>query len=256
MTTNNWNTTLYDGKHNFVTKYGEDLLGLLNAQAGEWVLDVGCGTGHLTAKIAESGAQVIGLDNSPDMILKAREAYPMMRWVQASASQFSLSDLQMTQPFDAIFSNATLHWVTDAEGAVRSMAQALCAGGRLVIEFGGKDNVSSIAAAVQATIRELFGRDSQHGWFFPSIGEYAPLLEKYDFEINAAWLFDRPTKLDGEEGMHNWIRMFSGGLLRGLAQGEIEPVISHAVEMLRPTHYHGGVWYADYRRLRMVGKKK
>ena len=113
MTINNWNTTLYDGKHNFVTKYGEDLLGLLNAQAGERILDVGCGTGHLTAKIAESGATVIGLDNSAEMLLKAQAAYPHMTWVNASASNFAFD-----QPFDALYSNATLHWVSDAEGAV------------------------------------------------------------------------------------------------------------------------------------------
>jgi len=250
MTINNWNTTLYDGKHNFVTKYGEDLLGLLNAQAGERILDVGCGTGHLTAKIAESGATVIGLDNSAEMLLKAQAAYPHMTWVNASASNFSFD-----QPFDALYSNATLHWVSDAEGAVRCMAAALKTGGRLVIEFGGKHNVGIIANAVRQAIKTQTEQDSQHGWFFPSIGEYAPLLEKHGFEINAAWLFDRPTKLEGEDGMTNWIRMFSGGLLRGLTPETIEPVIAAAVQQLRATQYIDGIWYADYRRLRVVGRK-
>lgn len=250
MTTNNWNTSLYDGKHNFVTKYGEDLLGLLNAQSGERILDIGCGTGHLTAKIAECGAMVVGLDNSAQMLDKARETYPHMTWVNASASNFAFGE-----PFDAIYSNATLHWVSDAEGAARCMAVALKLSGRLVVEFGGKRNIGTIADAVRQAIRAHTGRDSQHGWFFPSIGEYVPLLEKHGFEVNAAWLFDRPTKLEGEDGMANWIRMFSGGLLRGLPADAIEPIIAESVAQLRATQYRDGVWYADYRRLRVVGKK-
>jgi len=147
---NNWNPSLYDQKHAFVFEYGKGLLPVLDPQSGELILDLGCGTGHLTKTIAESGARVIGIDSSPRMIEMARATYPELEFLVADARNFSFAD-----PFDAIFSNATLHWVQPAESAVRCLSASLKTGGRFVAEFGGKGNVATIITAIQQAFREL-----------------------------------------------------------------------------------------------------
>jgi trans-aconitate methyltransferase len=251
MQNQTWNTALYDGKHAFVAKFGEDVLALLAPKPGETILDVGCGTGSLTAKIAECGATVIGLDSSAEMIAKARAEHPDMLFVERSITAFD-----EPPTFDAIFSNATLHWVTDAAGAVRAMARALKPGGRFVAEFGGHGNIGGIAQAVRAALNEITGRDIPHGWYFPTVGEYAALLEQHGLAVSAAWLFDRPTRLDGADGMRNWITMFGGGLFTGVSDPEIKKrAIDLAEARLFATHFKDNAWYADYRRIRVVAAK-
>lgn len=245
-----WNTQLYDGKHGFVAKYGEEVLGLLDAQAGEAILDVGCGTGHLTAKIAERGATVLGLDSSADMIAQARASYPALLFSRADIVAFD-----QPKAFDAVFSNATLHWVRDAEGAARAISNALKPGGRFVAEFGGAGNIAGIAEAVRAALRETTGQEVPHSWYFPTIGEYAAVLENQKLTVHAAWLFDRPTPLDGADGMRNWISMFGGGLFAGavsLTDDVKRRVIDLAEARLFATHFRNGQWFADYRRIRVV----
>src|SRR5688572_11002406 len=130
-----WSPQLYEGQHSFVWKYGADLLPLLAPQPGERIIDLGCGTGRLTAQIAESGAEVIGVDRSPEMIGQARQNFPKLRFLLADIASF-----ESPEPADAVFSNAALHWVTDAEAAARNVARSLRPGGRFVAEFGGKRN--------------------------------------------------------------------------------------------------------------------
>ncbi len=240
-----WDAARYQDQHSFVWRFGANLLELLNPQPGERILDIGCGTGQLTAEIARSGAVVTGLDKSPEMLAEARKNYPDLTFVAGDAASFRVSD-----PFDAVFSNAALHWVKDAEGAVKSIAQALRPGGRFVAEFGGKGNI----AAVQTALRVVFGpaADERSPWYYPSIGEYAPLLERHGFEVRDASLFDRPTPLEGEDGLACWLRMFGGAYLGELAPERADEVVHRLVEHLRPTLYRDGVWTVDYRRLRLV----
>lgn len=138
-----WNSELYSHKHAFVYQYGEGLVDLLNPQPGERILDLGCGSGELTQRIAERGASVIGIDASATMLETAKNQFPALELYPMDATQF-----EFAEPFDAIFSNAVLHWVTDYEAAVGRMAAALKPGGRLVVEFGGKGNVATIIQAV------------------------------------------------------------------------------------------------------------
>ena len=250
MLNDKWNSVLYDQKHSFVYEYGKELLALLHPQPGETILDVGCGTGHLTAQIAETGASITGLDSSAAMIEKAQAAYPSLEFIQADATNFSF-----TQPFDALFSNATLHWIADAEAAVKCMAQALKLGGRFVVEFGGKNNIANIMNALGAALTELGIAGMSRAMYFPSIGEYAPWLEKYGLEIKQAFLFDRPTKLDGEDGMKNWLRMFAVMKTEKLSEELRETAFALAEKKLRSVQYIDGQWYADYRRLRIVAHK-
>ncbi|MCX6020510.1 MAG: class I SAM-dependent methyltransferase, partial [Chloroflexi bacterium] len=191
--TNQWNTALYDDRHSFVWKYGAEVLELLAPQSGERILDLGCGTGHLTSAIAASGAEVIGFDAAMTMVEQARALYPAISFVQADAANFDFGE-----PFDAVFSNATLHWVTRAGEAASCIAAALRPGGRFVAELGGRGNTKAVLAAISGA-RQAAGFSSgieRSPWYYPSVAEYAALLEERGLAVTSARLFDRPTPLE------------------------------------------------------------
>lgn len=242
-----WDARLYDDKHAFVWQHGASLFDLLAPRPGERVLDLGCGTGHLTARLADLGVSVVGLDNSPAMIEQARRAYPALHFEVADARDFAVAE-----PFDAVFSNAVLHWVREPGRVIRCVSGALKAGGRFVAEFGGRGNVRAIAAALDTAARALALEPAPSPWYFPSVGEYATLLEQGGLEVTFAQLFDRPTPLDGEHGLRDWVAMFAGGQLRAVPEGRRAEFLSRVEEELRPVLYHDGTWSADYRRLRVV----
>jgi trans-aconitate methyltransferase len=251
-----WNAKLYDQKHAFVTRYGEDVVALLAPQIGERVLDVGCGTGHLTAQIADNGAHVVGMDSSEEMISVAQQAHPNLKFVVGDAADFSLETLGESEPFDAIFSNAALHWVTRMEDAVVCMAGVLRLGGRLVVEFGGKGNIEQITHAFDKVARKEANIQVVHGRVYPSIAEYSALLERHGFLVRQAELFDRPTKLeDGANGLRNWLLQFNRAVLAQIPVANQDAVIAATEESLRNTLFKSGSWFADYRRLRIVALK-
>jgi trans-aconitate methyltransferase len=236
-----WDAKRYQSRHSYVFSYGEALIELLAPQAGERILDLGCGSGQLTAKIAETGAQVTGLDRSAEMIAGARHNFPGMTFEIADASNFTVDT-----PLDAVFSNAALHWVTDANGAAASVARALRPGGRFVLEMGGKGNTRAVLEA----LREVAG-PLETPWYFPSVGEYASLLERHGFEVSFATLFDRPTRVEGVDGLEDWLQMFGGSMLMGLDEQRIRHEVA---ERLRPKMFQDGAWVLDYRRLRVIAK--
>jgi trans-aconitate methyltransferase len=251
MPSNDWNAALYDQKHAFVFEYGKGLLAVLEPKAGESILDLGCGTGHLAQEMADAGARVVGIDSSPEMVEKARKTYPEVEFLVADARDFSFP-----YQFDAVFSNATLHWIPEAERVVERISTALRPGGRFVAEFGGRGNVASIVGALREATRELTGVAVEAGWYYPSIGEYAPLLEKHGLAVQSAVLFDRPTKLeDGEKGIRNWINMFCQDMLHPVPVDMRPQVIERIEAILRPKLFKDGNWFGDYRRLRIVAFK-
>lgn len=244
---NEWGATTYDDAHSFVFEYGEDVIELLDPREGERILDLGCGTGHLTNRIAEAGADVVGVDRSEEMIDRARRTYPDRRFVRADARNVAFE-----APFDAVFSNAALHWIRDQDAVLRRVAEALRPDGRFVAELGGTGNVSAIVDAVRAELAAR-GYDVTHPWYFPSVGEYATKLEEHGFEVRYATLFDRPTELDGgADGLAAWLDMFGDSLLSSVPADEQQEVISGIEDRLRADHFENGVWIADYRRLRVV----
>ena len=252
-----WNASLYDQKHAFVTQYGEGVLELLAPQPGERILDVGCGTGHLTAQIAQAGAQVVGMDSSAEMIEVASEAYPDLKFVVADAAGFSLEDVGESAPFDALFSNAALHWVTRMEEAVICMSRVLRPGGRFVVEFGGKGNIELLSKAFEAAALEVGGVAVEHGRIYPSIAQYSILLERHGLLVRRAELFDRPTKLeDGEAGLRQWLLQFNSAVLAQVPAERHEAVLIATQEKLRDILFTDGSWFADYRRLRIVAQKE
>ena len=248
-----WDSKTYDKQHQFVSDYGADVLQWLAPKPDEDILDVGCGTGQLVAQIAESGAHVLGTDASAEMIATAKLNYPDIGFEVIDATK-----LPYNEQFDAIFSNATFHWIENQPALIEGLFKSLKIGGRLVAEFGGKGNVKSITDAITTAAKNLGLADRviTNFWFFPSISSYTGLLEKQGFEVEQAWLFDRPTKLVGEEGMYIWINQFAQHAFKNLKDDEAEAIKSLAVEILKPKYFKNGEWTADYRRLRIKAIKK
>jgi trans-aconitate 2-methyltransferase len=254
MLKNRWDATLYQGSYAFVWQHGEQLLNLLSPQPGERILDVGCGTGQLTQQIALAGAEVMGIDAAPSMIEQARQNYPDLKFAVADARDF-----QVEQPFDAVFSNAALHWILEPDAVIRCIYQALKPGGRFVVEFGGKGNVDKIVKALHSVLSATgcASPETSEFWYFPGIGEYATRLEHQGFDVTYAVLFDRPTPLDnGESGIASWCRMFASRFLEGLSAERQMQVIQAVEQRLKPTLYREGTWIADYRRLRVVAMRR
>ncbi len=249
----NWDSRAYNDQHRFVSNYGADVLQWLAPAKGENILDVGCGTGDLAAKIAETGANIIGVDASIDMIDLAKKEYPHLTFDVKDAA-----NLDFKNEFDAVFSNATFHWIEDQEGLLRGIFRSLKHNGRLVAEFGGKGNIQSIVGSIAEAGEKLSLRTKMvtNFWFFPSIAHYSALLEAAGFEVEQMWLFERPTKLIGNDGMHNWIAQFAKHAFINLNKDEAEAVSYLAVELLKPTHFINGEWLADYVRLRIKAIKK
>jgi len=251
MTTKKWDAELYEARHGFVWRLGEGVVESLNPQPGERILDVGCGTGQLTQKISESGANVLGLDASPDMIGQARQNYPGLKCVLADAAT-----MKFESEFDAVFSNAALHWMLDRAGVAAGVARALKKGGRFVAEMGGKGNVRILEGAIEKIAAKYHdGPIPERRTYYPALGEYAALLEEHGLEVRFAQLFDRPTPLEGEDGMANWVRQFKWYYFEALRAGQQKEALREIIEELRPALRSGEVWYADYRRLRISAVK-
>ncbi|RZK11480.1 MAG: class I SAM-dependent methyltransferase, partial [Flavobacterium sp.] len=199
-----------------------------------------------------SGATVSGVDASAEMIELAKQTYPTIHFEQKDASQ-----LDYNREFDAVFSNATFHWIENQKGLLRGIYKGLKHGGRLVAEFGGKGNVKGITDAIELAAKNLglASKLTKDFWFFPSISEYTTLLEKNNFEVNQALIFDRPTPLKGINGMRDWIMQFAPYAFKNMNHDEIEAIIDAVIEIVKPTHFIRDQWVADYKRIRIKATK-
>ncbi len=240
----------YQAKHHYVTAAGADLVEILAAQVGERVLDLGCGTGQLSAQIAAAGAEVVGIDLSAEMIEAAREQFLGLSFAVGDARDFSF-----TEPFDAVFSNATLHWVKPPEEALACIAACLGQGGRFVAELGGARNVATISRALIDQLADR-GLHPQSPWYFPRLGEYTRLVEQAGLRVAYASHFPRPTLLEGESGLRDWMEMFAKTLTKGVSPSMLEELWKAVENAVRPALYGDGGWHADYWRLRVVAYKE
>lgn len=248
-----WDASLYDGKHAFVSNFGNDVIKLLDAKKGERILDLGCGTGDLAHSLTEMGVTVGGVDKSKNMIDQAKAKYPNIVFGVSDAIE-----LDYQNEFDAVFSNAVLHWVKPPKQALQSIYQTLKPKGRFVAEFGGKGNVKIITDEIlnQFESYEVEFTDKQFLWYFPSIGEYSTLMEEVGFRVMHVQHFDRPTPLDGENGLRNWLEMFSGGMFEGISNELKNEIFNNIETNVRETLYLDGCWFADYKRIRVIGVKE
>jgi SAM-dependent methyltransferase len=238
-----WDPATCAANARFVSDLGEPLVHLLQPRPGERILDVGCGDGALTEKLARTGCRVLGVDASEAQVRAARD-----RGLEAEVCR--IEDLPFAQQFDAVFSNAVLHWVRDQPAALDRIRRALKAGGRFVAEFGGFGCVNHIRQALHAEVRERGDDPWAHDpWYFPTAEAYGALLKTQGFDVESIALFPRPTPLPGE--MAGWLLTFAQPFLRAIPEPERPAFVERVSERLRPALFEEGRgWIADYVRLR------
>ena len=243
-----WDADKYAKDFTFVAEKGKGLIDLIDFREDMSILDLGCGNGALTAVLAQRGAKAMGIDSSEDQLRTARKAHPELRFRLADATDFSLDE-----PVDAVVSNAVFHWIDRERQAdmLSCVHDALKKGGQFVFEMGGKGNNSAIHSALKRAFGNC-GYKYETPFFFPSVGEYASLVEASGFRVEYASLFDRPTELAGENGMRDWIAMFVKVPFEIVKEEKQKTaIVDDAVRMLRDELFVGGKWFADYVRLRM-----
>ena len=243
-----WDPADYDRTARFVSDLGEPVLRLLGPQAGERILDLGCGDGPLTKRIAESGADVVGVDPSAEFVWAAKT-------LGIDARVMSAEELNFREEFDAVFSNAVLHWVRGQDEMLDGVHAALKAGGRFVAEFGGKGNVERVRAAlVTALARRGIDALPLDPWYFPSDHEYRARLERHGFRVADIRLIERPTKLPRSLG--DWLGTFAQSFLAPLGEEERAEVKAEVERDLAPVlKANDGVWSVDYVRLRFAATR-
>jgi trans-aconitate methyltransferase len=246
--TQRWDPERYARNARFVAELGQAVVELLAPRAGERVLDLGCGDGALTKKLAELGVDVVGVDSSAEQVAAACRLGLDARVMSGDALTFD-------GEFDAVFSNAALHWMLRPGEVVAGVWRALKPGGRFVGEMGGHGNVRHIAAALVAAL-DRRGLEGQAAipWFFPTPVEYRGLLEARGFRVQAIELFPRPTPLPGD--IVDWLDSFAENFTRRVAPAERPTLLREVATALRPVLCDAeGRWTADYVRLRFAAFK-
>ncbi|MBT8101260.1 MAG: methyltransferase domain-containing protein [Gammaproteobacteria bacterium] len=241
-----WDPEQYRANAGYVADLGRPVLDLLAPQPGERILDLGCGDGTLTSAMGRLGCDVIGIDASEDMVEAARSA-----GVEAICGDGA--SLDFVEEFDAVFSNATLHWIRPPDAPIGGVCRALRPGGRFVGEFGGSGNVATIISAVEEALARR-GVAVACPWFFPTAEEYTGLLERAGLRVEAIELFPRPTQLPGN--IRGWLTTFAQHYLGAVPEVEREGLLLEVIDDLRgKITDEQGNWFADYVRLRFSAKK-
>jgi SAM-dependent methyltransferase len=245
-----WSPKDYATNAAFVPALGAPVLALLDPRPGERILDLGCGDGVLTEKIVAAGAAVVGVDASADMIEAAKERGLDARVMDGQALTFDSA-------FDAVFSNAALHWMLEPEAVARGVYRALRAGGRFVGEMGGEGNIATLRAGIRAELIERgYTLPADDPQFYASVEEFTRIYEAAGFADIDARIIPRETPLPN--GVVSWVLTFRAGWLdvAGVPDGERED-IAHSVERrLAPKlRRSDGSWFADYVRLRFTMRK-
>ena len=237
-----WDPVAYGKNARFVADYGKSLIDWLQPQQGEQILDLGCGDGVLTADLLASGAEVVGVDASPRQIEAARRRGLRALVVDGHELPFSAE-------FDAVFSNAALHWMQRPDDVLAGVARALKPGGRFIGEFGGAGNVAAIVQGLRHILpRYSIDFDSRNPWYYPSVEEYRAKLEHAGFRVDEIVTFPRPTPLPGE--ITGWLETFGTRFTVGLSPRDRTTLFDELAVELRPHLFHNDKWIVDYVRLR------
>jgi trans-aconitate methyltransferase len=243
-----WNPERYARHARFVSELGMPVVELLAPRAGERILDLGCGDGALTLKLVEMGCEVVGVDGSAAQIEAARQLGLDARVMNAERLSFDAE-------FDAVFSNAALHWMKQADAVIAGVWRALKSGGRFVAECGGCGCVATIKAALVAALdRRGLDGDAAAPWYFPTVEDYGARLTAQGFDIKSVALFPRPTPLPGD--ITGWLETFAESFTAVLPVAERAAFIEEVRDALRPALCDAkGQWTADYVRLRFAAAK-
>ncbi len=249
-----WDAQTYDETFGFVTEHGSVVLDLAKPEPGERILDLGCGTGHQTAQLSALGVAAVGVDVDAAMIARAREAHPDTPFLIGDAASLRPEGV-LGDPFDAVVSNAALHWMPDQSAVLAAARALLRPGGRFVAEQGGVGNVARIWSSITAAHREVGLPSPVSPWCFPTPGEQAARLEAAGFRVRFVALVDRPTTLPDGSSAATWTTMFGHELIGGLDASTratlLERIDVHAAAA--GLHTPDG-WVLDYVRLRFVAE--
>ena len=243
-----WDPDRYARNARFVSDLGMPVVELLAPKPGERILDLGCGDGALTAKLVALGCEVIGVDSSEPQIHGARA-------LGLDARVMDGHRLDFHGEFDAVFSNAALHWMGRPDEVIAGVHHALRSPGRFVAEMGGHRCVEKIRIAlVDALDRRGYDGAAAQPWYFPDVEEYSARLIKGDFIIDYIALIPRPTPLPGD--ISGWLETFAENFLAKLPAAERPAFIDEVREVLRPQLCDAsGKWIADYTRLRFAAHR-
>lgn len=243
-----WIADRYAANARFVADLAEPLLEILNPLSGEHILDLGCGDGALTEKILPSGANVVAVDFATDQVAAAVKRGLDARVMDGEALSFDAA-------FDAILTNAALHWMSnDPDAVIDGMWRALKPGGRVVGEMGGAGNIAHICKALfQALDQRGIEAQALYPWYFPTPDEYRARLEKRGFVVTQIELIPRPTPLPGDIG--DWLATFAEGFLQSVPENERVDLIDEVRDDLRPHLFKDHIWVADYMRLRFAANR-
>ena len=242
-----WNSTLYDKKHDFVAEYGKGLLEFVPKNDKQAILDLVCGTGVLTVQLADFGNKIVGVDSSQSMIDKAKEQFNNIEFKVCDALA-----LPFENEFDVVFSNAVFHWISDHDALLKSVYKVLKPQGLLVCEFGANGNIATIENAFAKACNSL-GYDYKTKFNFPTAEDFEKLLENNGFVIDRIYDYDRPTVLkEGKQGLANWMKQFFASELAVMPEHIQVMIIEKVEEFTRDILWNGAEWVADYRRLRVI----
>jgi SAM-dependent methyltransferase len=243
-----WSACDYARNGRFVQEMAGPVFGMLDAKPGERILDLGCGDGALTVEIKALGADVLGVDLSEELLAVARMKGVDVRKIDGHALDF-------VAEFDAVFSNAALHWMRKPELVIAGVARALRPRGRFVGELGGHGNVAAIATAIRAVGARRGGDPAVTApWFFPTAEEYGRLLAEGGFSVKEIALVPRPTPL--KTGMEGWLRTFGRSFCDQFPEPERSEAVGEVLELLRPSLCDtDGKWTADHIRLRFSAER-
>ena len=243
-----WDLGQYARTARFVSDLGAAVLELLEAAPGKRILDLGCGDGALTEKLVQTGCRVTAVDASAEQVEAARARGLDARVADATRLDFD-------NEFDAVFSNAALHWVTSPDLAIAGIHRALKPGGRFVAEFGGAGNITSVCRAIESSLARR-GIDSleRNPWDFPTCEEYRARLERHGFVVDVVARVDRPTTIPGD--LAEWLELFAQPFFAGLTAADRDGVIADIRESLRGRLQDDrGVWTVEYVRIRVRARK-
>ena len=238
-----WSAKRYAETAHFVPTLGAPVLKLLVPAPGERILDLGCGDGVLTQKILAAGATVVAVDAGPDMVAAAQSRGIDARVMDGQRLTFE-------GEFDAVFSNAALHWMRDQEAVRAGVYRALKPGGRFVAEMGGHNNTAAIIVALSAVLaRRGIEAGRLHPWHFPSAAAYRNKLDAAGFTVEHISIIPRPTTLP--TGIEAWLDTFAEEFLGVVPEQHRPQARAEVADLLRPVLMdETGTWIADYVRLR------
>ena len=246
--TNNWNANNYNKHADFVSILATPVVELLKPKKDEKILDLGCGDGTLAVEIEKAGSKVIAVDLSEDMVEKTKE-----KGIEAYV--MSATELTFQDEFDAVFSNAVLHWIKEPEIAIQKIYNSLKDEGRFIAEFGGYGNIKHLTDTMQNVFRihPEYG-EFNNPWYFPKADDYKRVLENGGFKISYIKIIPRPTKIDD---ISNWLNIFANGIVSHLTREQQINFNNEVREILKPIIYSKKEgWVADYVRLRLEATKK